>query len=363
MAEALAPDHADIMSFDGQAEAGHFARHIDVPQIPGFDKPAAYVLTAVNKKFTSCGAYLHAIFHERVLAFITDEEKVAIEIQTFAAELIAAMKEPQLWTFHLQVKGVGALNRDQIKQLLCKFGEVTKIVFPPNSFSELYSDVALVHVKRERMWDIKDTTLQYRQYGHVFKASIAILNKPTKQAPKPRQQAGEAKGHGRATERKPSAESCRDHARGRCTRGATCRFSHAVNSNTGAGAGAVAGADAFAAHAGARALAGAVISAPRHVVVKANRTSAGAGSSAATSVSRSTASNTSSCASSSASSSVSSSVSSSASTSTSHSTEGWRAGSTRRNCKRKLGKSRVHRAGPGTPTSPATNTARSRWLR
>ena len=81
MAEAVAPDHSDIISFDGQAEAGHFARHIDVPRIPGLDNAAAYMLTAVNKKFSSCDAYLHAIFHERVLAFITDEENPRLKFR------------------------------------------------------------------------------------------------------------------------------------------------------------------------------------------------------------------------------------------------------------------------------------------
>ena len=200
------------------------------------------------------------------------------------------MKEPLLWTFHLQLKGVGALNRKQIKQLLSKLGEVTKIVFPPNSFSTQYSDVALVHVKRERTWDTKVTTLQYRQYGHVFKVSVAIINRPIKQAPKPRQQAGEAKGHGRVIGRKAFAETCRDHVRGKCTRGSTCRFSHAP-SNSSAGAGAAAVADAPAAQVGARAGAGAAVSAPR-LVVKANRTRSGADSRASSRLSSSASSST-----------------------------------------------------------------------
>jgi len=52
-----------------------------------------------------------------------------------------------------------------------------------------------VHVKSERTWDTKDTTLQYRQYGHVFEASVCIANRPTQQAPKPRPQASDA-SHG-----------------------------------------------------------------------------------------------------------------------------------------------------------------------
>ena len=95
-------DHAP--SFDTVAIQGHFEARITLPELPKlWEKPSAYVITAVNRKFHDCEEYLHAVGHERFVAFVTHDQKTRDSIQDFAKSLIDKMAAPLSWDFKLRL--------------------------------------------------------------------------------------------------------------------------------------------------------------------------------------------------------------------------------------------------------------------
>ena len=238
---------ADVPTFDSEVVDGHFFCRIDIPADlpPQWIKPPAFIIAAVNHKFTSA-AYRHYFCHKQFVMFITSDERTCNEIREHATKTLNRMKEPFTRTFKLRISGIGALHRGHLLLLLAKLGgEVTKLNFL-DSFSEHYGQAASVDLKHKRDWDIQDgAILQFHIHGETFSATITRSDRFTNKAwrstngQKDRKapQAGDDEKSGRphvVRQRQGQPDPCRDNIRGRCKRGDACIFSHA-RATTGVG--------------------------------------------------------------------------------------------------------------------------------
>ena len=248
-------DQGSVLSVDTLAIQGHVEAKIPIPDLPKlWQKPSAYVISAVNRKFKDCGEYLHAVGHDSFVAFIAEDQKTRDAIYKFATSIIDKMSAPPSWDFKLHLSGIGFLNKDQITQLLTPLGGNLTSLTLSGGFCEHYGHAAEACIKHHRDWNPPaGLKLKYQAFGHHLEASVTVHNRPT---PAPKVGAGargaEAKESKIVVEKAGVAEACRDFRRGKCNR-EKCIFSHeqgrnpqpqqqpAATTATGAGAGAGAG--------------------------------------------------------------------------------------------------------------------------
>jgi len=192
-----------------------------------FQKPSAYLLAACNRKFASL---LHAYAHDHFIVFVCSDATTADRVRTFASDLLVQMREDSQ-TFRLRLDGIGALDKGQVSQLASRLGRL-QTVDMKGARTELYGDYAIITTKAPLGWSWPQS-LRYQVYGVELEARLSLA--PVREeAPGNAERKSSADGRDVGTgwqgvKTKPKvakAESCRDFARGVCTRGDKCIFRH-----------------------------------------------------------------------------------------------------------------------------------------
>ena len=114
----------DIPSFDSQVLDGHFACRIDIPEgMPRtWSDPSALLVASVNRKMTGNTGYIHYVYHKHFVMFVATNQGTSNEILECATTTLNRLKEPATRTFKLHVQDIGALNLQNLRQLLACLG-------------------------------------------------------------------------------------------------------------------------------------------------------------------------------------------------------------------------------------------------
>ena len=232
---------ADPLIFEEtHAAAGHVVVQLAIQgNFPSkFQKPSAYLLVACKKQFASL---LHAYAHDYFVVFVCADATAAERVHTFASDLLAQMREDSK-TFHLRLDGIGALDKGQVSRLAAQLGQL-QTVNMMGARTELYGDHAFITTRAPHAWSWPQR-LRYQVYGVELEARLSLA--PAREVASDDAKRNSSTG-GRAADagwnvvrtkpRVAKAERCRDFARGACTRGDGCIFSHSGPKAKGAGNG------------------------------------------------------------------------------------------------------------------------------
>ncbi len=173
---------------------------------------------------------IHAFCHERWVVLIVSDQDRATRIRQFAraADLLANMALTTR-TFRLRAEGVASLSKPLVAELVSRLGEIVELKM--NSTRDDYADTESVIMRQSIDWQCPET-LPFRAYGLNLQAKLVVTDGKRPDGAR-RVQSQEAKHNALAHDagwkvvRRPKVskrDSCRDFARGTCTRGDDCVF-------------------------------------------------------------------------------------------------------------------------------------------